>query len=410
MANAFDEANHSCRREIDSGAPFTSEVLCQEQKSSMHFQNPTFECDGIEQNQHMPTTVTNVMDDRHSIAAVNETVLEDDTWFIKASTVYAKSREVVVKRRGIWFTLLSAFLESLLAMAVASLDGSLSPYQLSFISYLLLLLCSGPVVVHQKASFEHTWKAYGLLLIRSVLGATVTSLMYVTYELMPVASAKSIFYCNPVIAGILGWIILKESYSIVEAIFSLTTLGGVLLIAQPPFLFPSEDSSDSETNSNVIGSIISLLSAFIVAVVWVILRKLCLYGMPAQVALAVYSIISAVFIGILTTVLGQWSLPGCGMDRFALIGMGVLYFLCQTLSYIALKTESASVVSILYSSDIMFTFVLEFLFFGLVPNFVTVIGAVVIVVSVVGIAMKGFLDDNESSDNSIKDAKSCSEK
>ena len=315
-----------------------------------------------------------------------------------------KCIDFMVARKGTWLTLTSAFNMALASMGIVYITD-LSPNEITFSRMLIQMFCCLPFVAYQRASFRYTWTAYGMLLLRSILGSLNTSLVYVTFYLMPVASAKSILYTSQIFAGILGWIFLKETYSILDAIFSLVTLGGVFLIAQPPFLFGSDDSVEESSSSIVIGSLLSLLSAFLSAVILILMRKLSVYGMPSVVFLTVYSVVGTCFLAMLTSVLNQWTIPGCGVDRIILIGNGILHAISQIIVYIALKTEKASVVSLVHSSEIVFTFVLEYLFFGVIPNYFTVIGAVVIATGFAGLTTKMYRDSQNKSSSASESEK-----
>ena len=176
------------------------------------------------------------------------------------------------------------------------------------------------------------------------------------------------------------------------------TLGGVILVVQPPFLFENVESVEAVSDAGVLGSILSLLCAFLTATVMIMLRKLNTYGMPALTVLPIYSVLGMIISAALTSILRQWTIPGCGLDRIALIGNGLLLMIAQILAYIALKTERASNVTLILSSDVLFAFILEFLFFGIVPNYITIIGAVVIIASFVGLTVKKWCGEKNVSD------------
>ncbi|XP_041481805.1 solute carrier family 35 member G1-like [Lytechinus variegatus] len=216
----------------------------------------------------------------------------------------------------------------------------------------------------------------------------IPCILYIIYQIMPVSSSKSIQYSAPVFAGLLGWILLKESCSFLDTLFSFLTLAGVFLIAQPPFLFGNPELAGIAFDARVLGSVLSLLSAFLCATILILMRKLGFYKVPSLVVLIFYSICGLLLSSFLTTVLQQWTLPGCGADRIILLANGVSNFSSQILIYLALKTERAQTVALVHSCDILFSFTLEYLFFGVMPNYITAIGTFVIITSFVGITLK----------------------
>ena len=332
-------------------------------------------------------TQSSVTEDNGSVASLDKTVLDNKMSLTSESDMRARCMTAVMKQRGILLSLISAFCMSLGAVAAASLSGSVGPNEITFSRMVVVLLCTCPVVVYRQVPVRNTRTAYGFLLLRSILGVINTTLLYLSYQLMPVASAKSIQYTTSVFTGLLGFALLKDPCSFLDTIFSFLTVGGVFLIAQPPFLFASVESAQTTSEETLLGSIISLFCAFLSALILITLRKLNTYGIPSLATLFVFSNVSICFSALLTSALRQWTLPGCGLDRIALIGNGLLTFISQIATHLALKTERPSRVSILLSTDILFSFVLEFLFFGIVPNYLTGIGAIVILCSSMGVTI-----------------------
>ncbi|XP_030853986.1 solute carrier family 35 member G1-like [Strongylocentrotus purpuratus] len=205
---------------------------------------------------------------------------------------------------------------------------------------------------------------------------------------MPISTAKAIQYTAPIFAAFLGWLLLKESCSFVDTFLSFVSFGGVILVVQPPFVFQNVEGVEPIPDSTILGSILCLVNACLVGLTFVILRKLSIYGIPPVTVLIVYSIVGMIFSGALTTIFGQWTIPQCGLDRFTLIGNGILLLSVQFMEYIALKTERASTVGLIRSSDIIFSFILEFLIFDIRPNALTIVGAFVIMASLVGLTVK----------------------
>ena len=53
------------------------------------------------------------------------------------------------------------------------------------------------------------------------------------------SDASTLFFLSPILVGILGWVLLREPYSRLEALVGLASLSGTVFIAKPTFLFPS---------------------------------------------------------------------------------------------------------------------------------------------------------------------------
>ncbi|XP_071488128.1 solute carrier family 35 member G1-like [Diadema antillarum] len=305
--------------------------------------------------------------------------------------------EVVLRWRGVWYTLTSAAIISLAAMSVRHLTSYISPNEVAFTRMVMQLLVCLPIAAWKKVSFNYTRQGYALLLFRSILGSLNASLVFFTYTLMPVANSKAIQYSCCVFAGLLSWLLLKEPCSFLDVVLGLVTITGVMLVAQPPFLFDALESVTSASRSSVLGAILCLFSAFLSAVTLIVQRKLASLGISSLGMLTVYSLTATGFTALFTSFPNQWTPPYCGLDRIALIANGLLNFFSQILIYLALKYERAPNVSLYHSSDVLFSFVLEYVFFGVVPNWVTLLGTVLIIASFVGIVAKQYVITKKNS-------------
>ncbi|XP_071499532.1 solute carrier family 35 member G1-like [Diadema antillarum] len=297
-------------------------------------------------------------------------------------------KDMLLKQRGIWFTVLSALVIAFSGMTVKQLEGSVSANEISFTRFAIQLIICVPITVFQRPSFKYSRAAYFLLLLRAIVGSANTMIMFYTYQIMPVANAKAIQYCSPVFTGLLGWLLLKEKFSILDAVLGLVMLTGVFLVAQPTFLFGLPEEEDSESSSSVLGALLSLLVAFLHSVTIIILRKLGLYGITPMVMLTLYSSFGMCFTAVVTSATNQWSLPGCGLDRISILLNGICNFLSQVFIFVALKSQRAANVSLIHSSDVMFAFIFEYFLFGTVPNYITIIGTALIVTGFIGITGK----------------------
>lgn len=317
----------------------------------------------------------------------------------KRKIYYILCATFLVKHQAVLYCFICAFTTSLSSIGVASLKGSVSPNEINFIRMGIQFLACLPLAVRQRIHFRYSAKAYLLLFARCAIGAFNSTLFFFIYQIMPVSTAKAIQYTAPIFAAFLGWLLLKESCSFVDTFLSFVSFGGVILVVQPPFVFQNVEGVEPIPDSTILGSVLCLVNACLVGLTFVILRKLSIYGIPPVTVLIVYSIVGMIFSGTLTTIFGQWTIPQCGLDRFTLIGNGVLLLSVQFMEYIALKTERASTVGLIRSSDIIFSFILEFLIFDIRPNALTIVGAFVIMASLVGLTVKKGCDKQPISEN-----------
>ncbi|XP_030832927.1 solute carrier family 35 member G1-like [Strongylocentrotus purpuratus] len=165
------------------------------------------------------------------------------------------------------------------------------------------------------------------------------------------------------------------------AFFSLLTVIAVNLVVQPPFIFGGGDIG------NLTGILCATVGAVVMAGATIILRFMQILRIDAHAIIFIYGFIAMFCSCAVTTALGEWTTPHCGIDRWFVLGMAVSGFLEQVTVTLALKTEPALVVSIIRTNDIFLAFAFDFLIFHIVPNAWTVVGAILVVGSAIGMTI-----------------------
>ncbi|XP_071488084.1 solute carrier family 35 member G1-like [Diadema antillarum] len=285
--------------------------------------------------------------------------------------------------KGIIYAMISTLMLSFGSMCVALLSGSVGSNEVACVSSFIILLCSLSAGTFQNVSFRMTRKAFLVIILRSIAGSAAVMLSYYAYQVMPVGNAKAIMYSSPVFTGFFSCIILNEACTVLDVLFSCVTLSGVLLVIQPTFIFGGE-----ETSSSIFGPIASLICACLSGMIFIMLKKIGNYRVHPLTLLTIYSFISTIAAGCIATALHEWVIPRCGRDRIILIANGAIRFLTQVTITLAINNERPTTVSLIRTNDVFFTFILEYAIFGIVPNYITVMGAFLIVGSLVGITLR----------------------
>ncbi|XP_021255277.1 solute carrier family 35 member G1 isoform X6 [Numida meleagris] len=193
---------------------------------------------------------------------------------------------------------------------------------------------------------------------------------------------------SPVFTSLLAWIFLKEKYSIWDLLFTLFTITGVILIARPPFLFGSNVTGiEGSYSDHLKGTIAAIASTVSAASTIVILRKV---GKSVHYFLSIwyYAVIGLIGCVIALFVMNEWRLPYCGKDRVFLILIGILGLGGQIFLTKALQIEKAGPVAIMRTMDVVFAFILQILFLNHLPTWWTVGGALCVVASSSGTAIR----------------------
>lgn len=119
----------------------------------------------------------------------------------------------------------------------------------------------------------------------------------------------------------------------------------------------------------------------------VVLRKI---GKSVHYYLSVwyYAVIGLIECIITVSVLGEWKIPFCGRDRWMLMLIAVLGIAGQAFLTKALQIEKAGPVSLMRTVDVVLAFLFQFIFFNRAPTWWSFGGAICVVASTSGIALK----------------------
>uniref|UniRef100_A0A8C8RXT2 Solute carrier family 35 member G1 n=1 Tax=Pelusios castaneus TaxID=367368 RepID=A0A8C8RXT2_9SAUR len=288
---------------------------------------------------------------------------------------------------GLFYTLLSAFLFSVASLFLKKIENVHS-VEISAFRCVFQMAFVLPGLIYYKTGFLGPKDKRIFLFLRGVLGSGAMILLYYAFQVMPLADATVITFSSPVFTSLLAWIFLKEKYSLWDLLFTLFTITGVVLIARPPFLFGSNIAGIEGSYTNHLkGTIAAVTSAVSSASTFVILRKM---GKSVHYFLSIwyYAVIGLIECIVALFIIDEWTLPYCGIDRFLLILIGLLGLGGQIFLTKALQIEKAGPVAIMKTMDVVFAFILQILFLNHLPTWWTVGGALCVVASSSGTAIR----------------------
>lgn len=234
------------------------------------------------------------------------------------------------------------------------------------------------------------------LFLRGFLGSNAMILLYYAVLQMPLADATVIMFSNPVFTSLLAWIFLKERCTIMDVVFTVFTLTGVILIARPPFLFGAELSGiEGDYTNHIKGTSAAFAGAVGAACTMVILRKI---GKNVHYYLSVwyYAVLGLVECIIVLLILDEWTIPSCGWDRWTLMAIGLLGIAGQTFLTKALQIEKAGPVALMRTMDVVLAFILQFLFLNRKPTWWSLGGALCVISSTSGVAIRKWYNSTKN--------------
>ncbi|XP_019494629.1 PREDICTED: solute carrier family 35 member G1 [Hipposideros armiger] len=288
---------------------------------------------------------------------------------------------------GLFYTLLAAFFFSVGSLCVKKVQD-IHAVEISAFRCVFQMLIVTPCLIYRKSGFIGPKDQRIFLFLRGALGSTAMILLYYAFQTTSLADATVISFSCPVFTSIFAWIFLKEKYTLWDALFTTFTITGVVLIVRPPFLFGSNTTGMTESYSDHLkGTFASIGHALFAALTIVILRKM---GKSVDYFLTIwyYVVLGLIECVIVLFILGEWSLPHCGLDRLFLILVGLFGLGGQVFLTKAIRIEKAGLVALMRTMDVVFTFIFQIIFLKDVPTWWTVGGALCVVASTTGAAVR----------------------
>lgn len=249
-----------------------------------------------------------------------------------------------------------------------------------------------PIIIYKAEPIFPEGKRL-LLLLRCFVGTTGLMLSFYAFRHMPLADASVIIFSTPVFVAIFAKIFLKEPCGLFNVFTVCLTLIGVALITRPSTIFgdsvPSltdEQFNDIDREYSVWGPVAAISSTLFGANAYVTLRAL--KGLHFSVIMINFGAFASVYTLGVSWIIGILCWPYCDSDRWMVIALGIFSFLGQILLTLSLQIEQAGPVAIARSADILFAFIWQIIFFKEIPNGYSIVGALLVVASVLLTALK----------------------
>lgn len=282
---------------------------------------------------------------------------------------------------GLILATLSSLFFSLCSVIV-KFTTDIDPMALAAYRYLGVLLPAIPIVIYRQEEILPRGKRI-ILFLRSFTGTAALMLSFYAFRHMPLADASVIVFSVPVFTAIFAKMFLKEPCGIFNIFSVILTLIGVVLITRPTSLFGStvESLGNSDEKTDMWVGVAAFSATLFGANAYVLLRALkSIHFSVIMTNFGSFALIQCVMVSYF---IGALCLPPCGSDRYLIVALAVFSFLGQILLTLALQMEQAGPVAIARSSDIVFAFIWQVMFFNEIPNMFSIGGAILVMSSVV---------------------------
>lgn len=242
------------------------------------------------------------------------------------------------------------------------LGDPLHPFQISFgrFAFALLLLL---LIYAIKRPILHT-RNLKLHVVRAFLGWSAISLIFAAISIISLPDATAISFLSPIFTMFFAILFLGEYIGKYRWLAAMIALSGAFILLRPGM------------NGFQPGALLALLAAVLLGAELVIIKSLTNLENKFQI-LIINNIIGTIISGI--AVYFVWQTPNF-YQFITLVGIGFTMVLIQTCFIIAIAMADISFVAPFSFTTLIFATVYDFTFFSQIPDYISIIGALTILV------------------------------
>lgn len=245
------------------------------------------------------------------------------------------------------------------------------------------------IYMRYKSVPDYFWGPSGtrlLLLSRGVMGFLNIALVYYQIQYISLPNSAIIQFLSPLVTCIAARVILGESYYWQQAVASLVSLAGVVVISRPHWLFGSfaNDEQDAVDSLHRMWAVLAGLgNVFCSAGVMIVLRMLGDRINPLS-SVASYSVVATTSSFCYLLFNPQNILLSFSARTWVLIFVsGFSGFFLQSMTARAVQMEQATVLSPLRYTQLIYATIWEFLIWHDLPDIFSLIGIVFVLAGVI---------------------------
>jgi drug/metabolite transporter (DMT)-like permease len=265
-------------------------------------------------------------------------------------------------------------------------------------------------IKHYSLYKQSTKEEIVFLLINAFCSTTGFLAFFVGYRYLPLPDLTTIRYTQIIWTAIIIAIIYWEKPSIPIMLAIILTIVGVIFVAQPNFLFEqtfnvTKSKVSNDHHQHLIGSLIALYSSIAMSVMVVTNKHLLSKYKTKHSLIVLQFAFLSLFIVIIHLVYKYYFLIDKNLFlktnffnwKYACASsVCLLQIISSILIQKAVKREHPSIFSIVQSSDILFSILLQNIFSSIKSDLLSLFGATLVLTSIVIISAFKFINDKKT--------------
>lgn len=275
-----------------------------------------------------------------------------------------KTAGILKKASGsaVFFACTGIFMFSIVTALVKLVAADHNVFLISFYRNFFALLPAAALLLMTRKLKPRTISQWPVHIMRSVFGFCSMLCLFQAFHMMPLAEATMIYYTGPICITLLAGLILKEQIRRSSLLAVILGFAGVFLIIRP-----------EQTDFNV-GVGFALAGTLFYAFAMISLRQLGKSEDPFMMSFIFALIATVLNAAFLPWV---WEVPDA-QNLLFLIAIGILAFIAQTLMNVAYIKSTASALSPLIYTSLIWNTMFGFALWGDVPTIAALLGLFII--------------------------------
>lgn len=282
----------------------------------------------------------------------------------KSSTILAKLENLFEKNLsnlGKFLSLVGCFF-GFLAIALNKLSNPISISSFLLVRALINSQISYNILKATKVEFRTPKNYLVLILLRAFIGLVCSYVYVVGIGYLELNHFYSLVNTQPFFTFWLGYYFSGEVYRLDRLICSILAVLGVTLVVNPQYFYFDFAEKDERYENFKLGVFFALLGAFLKALILIVVKNISKLS-PYKTMLFFESgrVIVPAFVMIFTfeTIkFASWK------SLYFALGSGLLEYAYQILNIMSMRYEKASVIGIIETTQIVYGFLFDILWFG----------------------------------------------
>ena len=298
---------------------------------------------------------------------------------------------------GIYCICMAALCFSISSYLVRPISEAIPVFELVLVRSALSMILS---LITSKSGSESIslfgeWKHMHLLSLRGLSGALAMNCFYASIQKLLLAEAMALLFLNPAIVAVLAYLFLGENINMFGIGGCLSSLVGMVLVVQPPFL-GTEWGRDRK-----FGVMFGLFSAFLAAVAYISIRKIGKREKSLTIAVWFHSTaLLTSCIGLGFQIFGARLVAPNLTDWICMLLIAPCSFLAQILISRGFQLEKAAVGAAVNYLQVFFGALFGVIFFNEPLSWIAILGVILIFGGVLAIAKS---DDESKETDDVDD-------